>query len=194
MKVNSCTSPVFHGFNNVLVNDILADDNTRLTLLALQLNNNDGENDLDKLREIRKIGYNNMPKADYSKDIVMFTRVQAPDWEKIMIDSSFMFTGDELKALEKQTDPEFAHAKNLSIKFYSLIGSLTRRMANMVHFPTDSNYYNVVMHIDHALTQMVKSPKLGYVMTQSSINNYNFQDIAKFINKCVTDTMMKFFR
>ena len=125
----------FKGYENVYAGTVVNPDiNSKLTVLSVKLNDNDGYADLSEFKKLKELA---APGHYLSRsDVMTFIHQSTPLEDTIYVGDKMYLTGTELKTLGQCGIPqmlskqEFADVEKEHLKLFTLITSLTKRMKN----------------------------------------------------------------
>ena len=191
MRINNPLNISFHGYKNLIHNDI-TNGPFKLMFMTMQLDNKDG-NDLVELNSIRTLEKN--PEKNDVLNVV-YSSIRGIR-EIFLFDGRSMFLGNELKDLYETSGHLKAYKKEekASLKAYTLLASLTKRIMQNGLIKTDCDYAHVVRNMMESYLKF--SDNIGSVhnLIQASIwQNNKPEKTAAAFNKFIVHNMEIFFK
>ena len=192
MKIINQNKLQFNGYKNVIHNN-LKTDSMQILFMSMQLNN-DNNKDLDEFKNICRL-YGKDADSDVLN--VIFSKFVGRD-EFLFLDDISMYTGEELK---KQYDlygytEAYKMEEKASLKAYTLLASITKRMMNNGLCQTDSDLKKVVVSSIESFVRSLgaDSSKIFNLIQHSVIENKQIEKTAEEFNNIIVKNMSKFFK
>ena len=194
----------FKGYTNVLAIQKVPVDDMVTSYIAVKLND-EGENDLTKFREIRKLqGLRQNPEND---DILTMIHVANNYSEDIYFCDKSLCWGEQLNIAREKYIPQiiseskFKDLESLHLKIYTLLASLTKRMTNDKFENEDGDMIRVIKTLLINLQKLNRyefnlfSTKEAMELTVMGCKKmYRFQSLAAKFNKKIMQTMTAYFK
>lgn len=194
----------FKGYSNVISVEKVPLGNIETSYLAFKLDDN-GEKDLSKLREIRKL--QRYPENYKNDDILTLIYVTDYKTDEIYFSENRMCWGEQLNIVRDEYVPQFINSEEYEriesahIKAYSLLASLTKRMKYDKFENEDSNIKRVIETIYRNLQLIggknyrIFGQKAAFELTSlGCLKQFKFQSLASKFNKKIAQTMIEFFK
>lgn len=195
----------FKGYTNVISARNVQLGDKLINYIAMKLDDN-GEKDLTKLREIRKL--QGCPDNLPNNDILTFIHVDDTYAESIYFSDKGMCWGEHLKVVEEEFVPKFLskatykRIETAHLKAYTLLASLTRRMANDKFENEDTDIKRVIQttftnlkNIKKRASYRVFSDQEAFELTSvGCLKQTKFQPLAEIFNNKIARTMKAFFK
>lgn len=182
----------FKGYSNIITNDIKMDVG-RVAFISMQLNN-DGAQDLTELRNTNKMSF-----IENNSDVLslVYSKFEGRP-ERLFFNGKSLYLGDELLKLGEECGDNYNYQREekASMKAYTLMASLTKRMMNNSNFNVDEGFARVFKDIfmfllNPAATNFIRVN----AMLQDSIQfGEPLKNTASFFNEVISQNMKKFFR
>ena len=197
MKIQAINNNAFSGYKNVIANQ-LEDENLRLSLLSLQLDN-ENMPDLDNLKSCRESFLSSSAKKDCDIMSVLMLTDLKNNKESMLVDGEIIFSGDELKILKnkhgERFKKEYESIEKGVLKINTLLASITRRIMQNSLTDRDANITNVVMQVTDFLNLIFKDKMLTFSILNGAFQKEDItRKSAESINKQISKSMEKFFR
>lgn len=195
MKINNCTTPNFTGYRNVISDDIRG-TNFRIAHLSMQLND-EGEKDLSKWKTIQK-HFNKIDRPEF-KDIISLLYVEdSTETDYLFLSDKQLVFGQELakkclKSLGTSKEKDYLEEEKVTLKAYTLLASLTRRLMQQ-SIPSE-DFYNkgrVFERIYFSLSELMNQDAAASYLDRSLSKTH--EKVAEFFNTGIQKTMKQFFK
>lgn len=191
MKIkNEVNRMNFAGYKNAVHNNIKA-DGMQLMFLSVQLND-DGVNDLTEFRKIQQLE-GDCVNADVLN--VFYSKIKGRP-EYLFFNNKSMFWGHELRALweVKRNSEAYKKEEKATLKAYTLLASLTRRMMQNGLCTKDASFTSVIKSAMNSYVQIFSTnPSSVFTLIQESVlENKSLEKTAEAFNKLI-DRNMKIF-
>ena len=194
----------FKGYTNIISAEKVQVDGMITSYLAMKLDD-EGENDLTKLRELREMqGY---PPNLRNDDILTLTHVQYNNSEDIFLSEKQMCWGEQLRTIKEDLVPDYVpksyydKIEAAHLKAYTLLANLTKRMSFDKFENEDINIKRVIETVNLNLLQLhsrhhrLFNMKEAFELTSvGCLKYFKFQPLAAKFNRKITETMTAFFR
>ena len=192
----------FQGYNNVMYAFDSNNSNDKyVASMSLQLNNEDGFNDLLEYKKLREM--NDSIANPTRDDILTLTYIidKKQNKEQLFLNSKEMYWGDELRALGEKFVPKLLSQVNykreeaVHMKAYTLIASLTKRLAYAQFDNENGDKGMVIQGMFNSLYKLFQNQHDAFRLTELACSKkYKFQGFAEGLNKGIVRTMNLFFR
>ena len=192
----------FKGYKNVFcAYDIPVSANKSATFISMQLNDEDGHNDLSEYRKIKGM-QGDVVNQKYGDVLTLSYLVDKNNkTEHLYFDSKDMYFGDELLILEEKFVPkemseeQYKKEKAIHMKAYTLMASLTDRMKTASScIENKEERTKVIERMFNSLWGILQKQDDAYRVTNSAfLKKVKFQDLAALFNTGVNKTMEQFF-
>ena len=194
----------FKGYSNIVSAQKVNIGALETSYIAFKLDDN-GEKDLSKLREIRKL--QKYPPDYKNDDILTLIHVTDKKYEELYFSENLMCWGEQLKVLKDEYVPqhfknvEFKKIEQAHLKAYTLLASLTKRMAQDKFENEDVDIKRVIQTLYKNL-QVIGSKDFrifdkeeAFELTSvGCLKISKFQSLAAKFNKKIASTMIAYFR
>ncbi len=192
MKIENIKNTNFNGYKNIISYQTDSIGN-KFIHLSGQLDNV-GHPDLNIYKELmKKLG------CSISDNTFSLTIMNGTHGDFCFINDKYIFPGDILKGLSNSCINDYdkisyKKIECIALKFYTLFGSITKRMANDNSEIQDKEMYKVGINAIKALDRITKDAKFAndFVLHMMRFNK-PYQETAKSINNFITKTMEGFF-
>lgn len=184
----------FKGYNNIITNNIKFDNQgSRLAFISMQLND-EGAKDLTEFRAINEMSF-----TDTKNDVLtmMYSKL-GPMPDRLFFNEKSLYLGDELSKLQEECGDTYNYKReeNASMKAYTLMASLTKRMMNDATFKVDEGfskvYRELLMFFSESLS---KNPmQVNDMLQQCVYFGEPLKNTASFFNDFININMKKFFK
>ncbi len=188
MKITNQNNIQFQGYKNLIHNN-LRSDYMHMMFMSMQLDNKE-HNDLDEFNQVRKL----MGKESDS-DVLNVVFSKFADREGFLFfDNRSMYSGEELIELSKNV--LYKQEEKATLKAYTLLASITRRMMQNGLCQTDSGFKNVVQSSIESFVKLLgaDSSKIFTLIQSSVIENKQIERTAEEFNNIIVRRMSKFFK
>lgn len=197
MKISNISIPIFKGYKNVLAND-LNEQGFRLSYLAMQLDD-DGEKDLSAWKDIQKLC--SKKHSCINDDVISVIYTKTPrDHDFLFLGEKALPFGEELAYSRDMFtgtpfESEYRKDEQITLKSYTLLASLTRRLMHNAMADLDSKYNNVALTFHYTLSNLLngKDAKAQEIIAYG-IKNAKSDWVAEFFNRGIQNTMKQFFK
>ena len=194
----------FKGYSNIVSLHKANIGGLETSYIALKLDDN-GEKDLSKLREIRKL--QNYP-ANYPYDNIL-TLVHVTDgrYEDLYFSENHICLGEQLKVVKDEYVPkfvkndEFKKIEEAHLKAYTLLASLTKRMSFDKFENEDMDIKKVIQVLFRNLQLIGRNDFCifnrdeAFELTSAGcLKMSKFQTLASKFNKKIVETMTAYFK
>ncbi len=194
MKITA-TSQNFTGYKNIITSN-LHGSNGDLSFITAQLDNV-GSPDLDEYKKIKKlIGHSS--SAD--KDVITMIKSQVYGAKPILyFDVLPLMNGNDLERLgacatDKQSMSEYKSLEKLSMKIYTLMASLTKRMMNENFHHRDEGFKEVIKQFMSVMTVFTRNNDAAYDVLDFSLRkNETCKKAAEIINNTIVKSLKSYF-
>ena len=194
----------FKGYSNIVSAQKINIGALETSYIALKLDDN-GEKDLSKLREIRKL--QKYPANYKNDDILTLIHVTDKKYEELYFSENLMCWGEQLKVLKDEYVPQFVKKEEFKkieqahMKAYTLLAGLTKRMSQDKFENEDGDIKRVIQTLYRNL-QLIGSKDLrifnkaeAFELTSAGcLKLSKFQSLAAKFNKKIASTMTAYFR
>lgn len=194
MRINFNTQN-FNGYNNLMHTDINSRGG-RFVLLAMQLDDNDGHQDLSYFKRLLR-GYDR-PETD----VLTLFQVNYKNYEpRLILNDSVLFDTRELyllnnhKLMKKYSEEDLNKIKNFNIRAYTLIAKLTKRLMNVSMASNNEGIQHTIQEVSSLLNKSF--PSVDYVieiLTSAFNDKKPFQKTALEINQRIDGIMKNYFK
>ncbi len=193
MRINNINKTNFNGYKNVIHNDFSFPEG-RFMFMSVQLNNEDGIEDLKALNTIQRIQGMEQPS-----DVMNIFYSKKPAQKNFFFfNGKPLFLGYELRSLWEHRDQieNYKTEENAALKAYTLIASLTRRMMYNGLSQKDRSYPKVVQSaMETYMKIFTTNPASIFNLIQHSIiENKSVERTAEAFNRLVDRNMKIFFK
>lgn len=185
----------FKGYKNFLGFDSSSPNGSRASYFTLQLND-EGNKDLSEFREILKL----MGRKDkeLENDVINYVYVQAQDGSGCMFLNKYpLYDTTELKKLAcKMPKSEYIKEERCTIKAYTLLANLTKRMMHNDLITHDAGMNKVITTTMECLGNIFNndSAQAFHVIQMSCANPPKANKLGTYINTTIHKEMVKFFK
>ena len=194
----------FKGYSNIVSAQKVNIGPLETSYIAFKLDDN-GEKDLSKLREIRKL--QKYPANYKNDDILTLIHVTDKKYEDLYFSENLMCWGEQLKVVKDAYVPhpvkkeEFKIIEQAHLKAYTLLASLTKRMAQDKFENEDADIKRVIQTLYKNL-QIIGRKDLrvfdrdeAFELTSvGCLKISKYQSLAAKFNKKIASTMIAYFR
>lgn len=197
MKINNISNQTFNGYKNLIANHTkIADIET--AFITMQLDDMDKQ-DLSKFNEIKK----QIPNMQDTGDILTlgFVKRHKQDKGLLTLNDVVMLRGEEMLDLEKDykkyfsSFSEYKAEESKTVKYYTFLSNLTKRIANDSNLKIDSNFASILRTAHSLLTSILGNPSQAYkYLEYSFIQKMPPQQVAQKFNTELVKSIMPFFK
>ena len=184
----------FKGYNNIITNNIKFDNQgSRLAFISMQLND-EGAKDLTEFRTINEMS---LIKNDSDVLTMMYSKL-GPMPERLFFNDKSLYLGNELADLHEECGDTYNYKREekASLKAYTLMASLTKRMMKDATFKVDESFSKVYSELLMFFSEsLARNPMQVNEMLQQCVNfGEPLKNTASFFNNFINMNMKKFFK
>ncbi len=197
MKVYNYSNQNFKGYKNFLANDASIGNGYRFSFITMQLDNN-GYDDLNRWQQLQ----NYYPSLKKTNDIVTLVYSKTPKRPPLFVlENTILATGDELAlsraaCLGTSVEEEYLKTEKFTLKAYTLLADITKRIMNDSLLDRDAGIMNVIRNLQTTFTCLMgNDQKAAFeIINLSALKNMEPQKVAKVLNDKIAHTMTIFFK
>jgi len=183
----------FKGYKNIITNDIIFNDKSRMAFIATQLNDI-GSPDLAELKKINEMSF-----LDTNNDvlIMLYSKYRTMP-QRLFFGDKSLYLGDELLSLQEECGDTYNYKREekASMKAYTLMASLTKRMMQNPLYTKDADFskvfHGLFTYFSDALSK--NSMHIFETIQDAVMNGKPLDMTASFFNDFVNINMKKFFK
>lgn len=184
----------FKGYKNIITNDIIFPDKSRVAFIAGQLND-EGSPDLAEFKKINQMSF-----LDTNNDVLIMLyakyKILPP---KLFFGDKSLYLGDELLKLREECGETYNYQREekASLKAYTLMASLTKRMMQNPLNTNDVDFSKVYQKLFNLFSdsQVTKNPMHVFnSLHEAVMNGKPLNMTASFFNDFININMKKFFK
>ncbi len=197
MKINNISNQTFNGYKNLIANHTKI-ANIETAFISMQLDDVDKQ-DLSKFNEIKR----QIPNMQDTGDILTLGFVKRHKQDKgiLTLNDVLMLRGEEMSEIEKDYSKyfssfnEYKNEENKTVKYYTFLSNLTKRIANDNNLKVDSNFASILRTTHSMLTAILGNTSQAYKYLEYSFTkNMPPQQVAQKFNTELVKSIMPFFK
>lgn len=194
----------FKGYTNIISANRLYLGGHETSFIALKLDDV-GEKDLSKYKQIRHL--QGFPEGLNNEDILTFFYLTDGRTEDLYFGNKSMCWGDQLSTARDKFIPKlmskekYKKMEDLHLKAYTLLASLTKRLANDNFEKENKDITRVIKTLYDNLQRLKKGDylifdqKAAYELTSvGCLKRTKYQPLAQAFNQKIAKTMAQFFK
>lgn len=183
----------FKGYKNIITNDMQFDRDSRMAFISMQLND-EGTPDLTEFKKVKEMSFLHDDSDVFTMMYGKFKNMP----EKLFFNDKSLYLGDELSYLHEECGDTYNYKReeNASMKAYTLMASLTKRMKANSQCIVDGDFGKVFQSLLMFFSDSLhKNPMETYEVLQHCIRNGEpLNKTASFFNDFININMKKFFK
>ncbi len=193
MNVSDSRNIRFGGYKNIISNNI-SSENRQLMFMAMQLNDSD-KKDLLELTKLSRMS-DEFSNSFNTGVFDCFYLNKANEGDMFFINGRPIATGEVLKELVNLMPYEdYKKEENISMKAFTLLASITKRIMYNNLYTTDSGIKSVFKGAHEDLTNIISNSKVALdIIQRGCLKNEKPDIISSNLNKFITRTMGIFFK
>ena len=183
----------FKGYKNIITNDMQFNRDSRIAFISMQLND-EGTPDLTEFNKVKEMSF---IQDDSDVFTMMYAKFKHMP-EKLFFNGKSLYLGEELSSLREECGDTYNYKReeNVSMKAFTLMASLTKRMKANSQYIVDGDFGKVFKPLlMFFLNALHRNPTETYEFLQICVRNGEpLNKTASFFNDFIDINMKKFFK
>lgn len=195
MQVNFNTQN-FRGYKNLLHTDLVSYPNSRFLMMSMQLNDEDGHNDLSYFKKMFRDF--NLPETDV---ISLIYAKPTGSKARYILNNVPLLSSKELAFINNSPNLEFMTkndckaAEKFNIRAYTLLAQLTKRLMNISMVSSDGEMQHTIQVVADLLKESLSTVNNVMSVIMYAVNEKKpFQKSALEINRRIDSRMQKYLK